>query len=111
MDQEIALRYLGVDYEKFIVCRWAIELSNGISGKEVVDVKKWTDDVVALQRYARVWLKRINPQEYPAKYELIISGRGPDERCRWCKTFRTALDTHMKKLNCSTQQHGSCEFE
>lgn len=111
MDKAITLRYLGAEYGSFIVCRWAIELPKGVHGKEIVDIKKWTDETVNLKRTARVWLKRTNPDEYPPKYELIISGRGEDERCTWCRSFRTSLETHMKKLNCSIDQHGSCDFE
>ena len=111
MDKTIILRYLGAEHENFIVCKWAIELLGGISGKEIVDVKKWTDETVDLMHTARVWLKRTNPGEYPPKYELIISGRGRDERCTWCRSFRTALETHINKLKYSIDQKGSCDFD
>ncbi len=110
LDKQVIMTYMGMDYEDFIVCRWSIELDDGISGKEVVKVKDWANDTVALKRSARTWLKRVNPQEHPAKYELIISGRGADDRCRWCSSFRTALGTHMEKLHCSTRQCGACKF-
>jgi hypothetical protein len=111
IDEAITLRYLGVEYKDFIVCRWAIELPKSICGKEIADMKKWTDEAVGLKRNARVGLKRTNSEEYPPKYELIISGRGEDERCTWCRSFRTSLETNMKQLNCPINQHGSCDFE
>jgi len=111
MTKEVSLRYLGVDYENFIICTWAIGIPEGVRGKEIIDIKKWTDETVDLKPTARAWIKRVNPNRYPPKYKLIISGRGYDDRCTWCRSFRTAMESHMEKLNCSINQNGSCEFE
>jgi hypothetical protein len=111
MIKEVSLRYLGVNYGNLIICTWAIDIPEGVRGKEIIDIKKWTDETVDLKPTARAWIKRVNPNKYPPKYKLIISGRGYDDRCTWCRSFRTAMKSHMEKLNCSISQNGSCEFE
>jgi len=108
MVKDAVLRYLQPEYGRYILCSWKIE---GISWSILEDMLKWADETVPLKG-PKIWLKRLNKDEYPALYELNIKGRGHDDRCTWCKSFRTALTTKMKEeLNCSLKEIGGCEFD
>lgn len=108
MTKEATLRYLQPEYGQFILCTWKIE---GISWKILDETRKWSDETVHLHG-PRVWLKRTNKDEFPPKYELNIKGRGHDDRCTWCKSFRTALSTKMKEeLNITLNEIGCCDFD
>ena len=111
MEKTISLCYLGDEHDRFIVCRWSIALPDGITWKNLEAVRDRTDEKVTIAQTAKVWLKRDNPGVYPPKYELIISGRGEDGRCTWCRSFRTYLESYMRTLGCSINQSGECIFE
>jgi len=115
MTNVLYLRYYEPDRNwygrRFLECTWAIDLPKGMSGKEIVDIKKWTDEKVKLDSTARTYLKRDNPGEYPPQYELVVSGKGKDNRCTWCRSFRTALEKRMDELDCEIEQNDSCTFE
>lgn len=109
MTKKATLRYLQPEYGRFILCTWRIE---GIQWKTIEEIRKWTDKTVHLEGNTRIWLKRKNPDEYPAEYELNIKGRGHDDRCTWCKSFRTALITKIKEeLHYSIEEIGGCDFD
>ena len=110
-DKHLQLSFLGVDFENFITCTWRLELPKGIIGKEIIKLKGWANRTVNLKARGRAWIERENTKGLPPKYLLMISGQGYDERCTWCRSFRTALKTRMLELKCMVQQKGSCKFE
>jgi hypothetical protein len=93
---------------KYITCSWEI---NNIPWDIVKLVREWTDDKIKLIDPTRILIERVNKGEYPAIYELNIHGIGHDNRCTWCKTFRSVLNTKCKeKLNCPIQYENHCKY-
>ena len=41
---------------------------------------------------------------------LTISGKGHDNRCRWCESFKTALSSKCDEQNILLEIHGFCKF-
>ena len=80
--------------------------------KIIEQIRDWTDKTVNFEGNPRIWIKRRNPGEYPAEYELNIRGRGHDDRCTWCESFRTALATKLKEeLQLSLREIGGYIFD
>ncbi|MCX6819624.1 MAG: hypothetical protein NT129_06540 [Candidatus Aenigmarchaeota archaeon] len=109
--KKIKIHYLGTEHDEFTTCTFEIKVPEGMSGKEIIIIRNWTNKNVKLKPSARAWIERINPNEEPPRYFLKISGRGNDERCTWCRSFRTALRTRMIEQKCAVIQEGRCEFD
>ncbi len=107
-EKKIILKYCGVEQDKLIECEWEIKLPKEAKAKEVFEIKNWVDKVVDLHKPAWIYIKKIN--DSPLEYSLIIKGRGQDERCTWCQSFRTSLKTHFKKLGIELKEIGGCRF-
>lgn len=84
-------------------CRWKIFASDDVLKRDDIEtIKHWTDEKVKTSG-------EINFNKAGNRYyELKISGRGHDNRCTWCESFRTALNTRTDNL---VEQRGSCKFE
>lgn len=107
-DKEVVIRYMEPEKGRFILCTWRLE---GIPWKIIEDMRKWTDKTVYVKG-ARIWIKPRSKIGYPGEYDLNIKGRGHDDRCTWCESFRTALTTKLKEdLNCSVREIGGCIFD
>lgn len=106
-DKKLILKYVGSENEGFIRCEFEIELPE-IKGirKKIFEVRDWTDKKEHLKEWARCWLEKNGDD-----YRLIISGRGNDGRCAWCRSFRTALGTSMFDLKVVVCQKDSCKFD
>ncbi|MCK4397501.1 MAG: hypothetical protein KAV25_00745 [Methanophagales archaeon] len=84
-------------------CSWDIFVSDDVlKRKDVETIKRWTDSIVKTS--GKINLNRAGKRGY----ELEIAGRGRDNRCTWCTSFRTALNTRTKNL---VEQCGACKFE
>jgi hypothetical protein len=84
-------------------CRWELFVSDAVlERKDVETIKRWTDAHVGT--FGKINLIRTGERGY----ELEIVGKGPDNRCRWCESFRTALNTRTNNL---VEQRGACRFE
>lgn len=89
-------------------CRWMISFSDAAVCALVNDISTWASGKAKLNG-ARVRL--MGAKE--GRMELTIAGHGRDGRCRWCRTFRSALKTALRRdygrgaLAC----HGSCVFD
>lgn len=107
-DKKLTLNYLGSETKGFMRCEFEIELPKGVKGikKKIFDVRDWTDKNVKLKKGARIWFEKKGEG-----YRLIISGRGADERCTWCRSFRTALKTSMFDLKVAVYQNNFCSFD
>lgn len=86
-------------------CSWELFVSDDVlKRKDVETIKRWTDSKV--ETSGRINLNRAGERGY----ELEIAGRGHDNRCTWCESFRTALNTRTKNL-VKVEQRGACRFE
>lgn len=96
---KILMEFKGIEdnYE----CSWDIQLPDSISAKELFKIKKWTDANINL---VKSWIEK-GAQNYTLKI------RGHKNRCIWCRSFRTALKTHMLDLTCTVKQTNRCEYE
>jgi len=79
----------------------------GITEKDILEIRDWVNRMVSLPQNSRTVLER----EGPKRFFLSIVGTGRDDRCRWCRSFRTALTTRMNRLECDVLQEGFCYFE
>jgi len=108
MERDVILRYMEPEKGRFIVCTWRAE---GIPWKIIEDIRKWTDKTVHVKD-ARTWIEPRSKLGHPEEYDLNIKGRGHDDRCTWCKSFRTALRTKIKEdTKYSIQEKGGCTFD
>jgi len=107
-DKKLVLKYMGSENEGFIRCEFEIDLPENVEGirKKIFEVKNWADKNVQFKEYARAWLEKNGDD-----YRLIISGRGSDERCTWCRSFRTALNKSLFDLKVAVYQNGFCKFD
>jgi len=111
-NKEFIIEFMGDEPEKhFIPCVFLLKTPKDMSPKHIFEVREWVDGRIKLGNSARIWIKRENPDEYPAVYRLIISGRGSDERCTWCRSFRTALREKIKGLGFEIKEIDACTFE
>jgi len=108
--KELSVDYDGVEYGDFIKCMLNITRPPEIDSSIIRGVKIWTDKHVELKSTARVCLMS-NNHKGGLGQDLIISGRGKDERCTWCRMFRTALRTKMINSECRFVQENVCDFD
>lgn len=84
-------------------CSWDIFVSDDVlKRRDVETIKSWTDSKV--ETSGKIKLNRAGERGY----KLEIVGKGRDNRCRWCGSFRTALNSRTKNL---VKQRGACKFE
>ena len=110
LEKRLVLRYLGksrVGLSRNIACRFEVTVPHGISEKDIVEVRNWVNGKVSLPQNSRTILER----EGPKRFRISIVGTGADDRCRWCRSFRTALTTRMNRLERDVLQDGFCYFE
>ena len=74
----------------------------------IYETNKWAYEKVR-SKTAEIQLRKINNK----KFNLEIIGIGHDNRCRWCKTFRTALETRITNIygDGTFYQDGFCIFD
>lgn len=67
--------------------------------RDIEAIKSWTDRTVKTSRRINFVKIRNN------MYDFETSGKGHNNRCTWCASFRTALKTHFGNL---VEQTGDC---
>jgi len=104
--KKLVLNYLGSEFEGFIRCEFEINIPQELEEikKKIFEVRNWVNKNVGST--ARIWFEKL-----PEGYRLIISGRGDDKRCEWCRSFRTALDTSLFDSKVAAYQKGFCKFD
>jgi len=91
------------DYAGVFHCHWKLLVSDDVlEKKDVETIKRWTDGKVKTS--GEITLSKTGKRVY----NLEIAGRGYDNRCRWCESFRTALKTRTGNL---VERRGTCMFE
>jgi hypothetical protein len=73
-------------------CRWLLDFQGPQVFRLVQDINTWASSKAQLTG-ASVNLHTLENR----KIELTITGRGRDGRCRWCRTFRSALKTAVRR--------------
>ncbi|MCX6353596.1 MAG: hypothetical protein NTZ78_01680 [Candidatus Aureabacteria bacterium] len=73
-------------------CRWLLDFRGPQLFRLVQDINTWASSKAQL-RGALVNLHTLENRQI----ELTITGRGRDGRCRWCRTFRSALRTAVRR--------------
>jgi len=109
------LGYIGFGYHDMpIECSFRIAFPNWIDkeeaakiNEEILKTKNKIDSIVKLKLNATAILDK-NERGEPV---LKIKGHGKDERCTYCRSFRTSLKNRMKELNYVICQEGKCKFE
>ncbi len=105
----VRIEYLDDYFEEgFGTCEWNI---TGIGWGLVDEIKKWVDTTVKLKHTARCYLKRTNPGLFPPEYRLFVTGRGRDERCTWCESFRTAMQNKLKEKGILIERQDVCPLK
>jgi len=104
--KKLILKYLGSEKEGFIRCEFEINTPKELEEikKKMFEIRNWADKKV--ETNARIWFEKIDEG-----YKLIISGRGNDKRCEWCRSFRTALDTSLFDSKIAVYQKDFCKFD
>lgn len=87
-------------------CNFEIECPNEIINKKILEAKDSADRKVNLKSHAD-----INIKNDAKSLILSIAGLGKDERCTWCRTFRTILRSYLVNLKYAIYQKGRCKFE
>ena len=106
-DNRPTLYYSSSRIDDSVLCSWIIR---NISWETIEKIQNWTDNKIQLKG-PNIWFRRLNNNE-PAIYELNIKGRGYDDRCTWCKSFRTALNSScIKDYNSIVQYKSCCDFD
>jgi hypothetical protein len=100
VEETICMNYVGDGPKN---CCWVIECPAKIVSRDVRRIKRWTDETVLSSGTISL--------EQPASriYQLEIIGEGYDDRCTWCRSFRTTLGKHANTLvkiskNCPYKQ-------
>jgi ATP-dependent DNA helicase PIF1 len=103
----VVLRYNGDPYDNQR-CIFEINVTTEAAKETVLDINRWTYTKVRSQTANRN-LKVLSND----KLRLVIEGEGFDNRCRWCRTFRTGLKTACEKNfgGESFNQEGYCQHE
>ncbi len=104
----LILKYDSFEDDELFICQFKIELPDNINDldKKIFEVKKWVDAKLPSTKEKCAMNKKENV------ITLTIKGKGQDGRCRWCSSFRTALEEFLseKKLAGITQNK-TCVFE
>lgn len=105
-DKQIVLNFLGSENDEVIRCEFEINIPPDIKDvkKKIIEIRDWVNRNKTTN--GRCWIENNGDN-----YQLIISGRGSDGRCNWCRSFRTALDTKMFDLKIAVYQKNCCEFD
>jgi len=106
-DKKLNLRYRRPEFEESILCEFDINLIEGTEEiiKKIFEIRDFTNKKAFL-RGAKCEL-----QKNGNDFRLIISGRGHDGRCRWCRTFRTTLAKSLFDLKVDVSQNQFCRFD
>jgi hypothetical protein len=74
-------------------CVWLLSYNDDSAAALIHDIRTWTNTKVSLADGAKVRFDEVKKGEL----ELKINGNGRDGRCRWCRTYRSALKTAVRK--------------
>ena len=109
---DLIFKYHGNTYERGIgTCEWLMYLPPGLHWPFLESARDRTDAVVALGSTARRNIRRENDNDKPAIYLLRIQGTGSDNRCTWCKSFRTYCMSNVTGQGYSFIKRGECKFD
>ena len=107
--ESVRIEYLENYFEEGLgTCEWRII---GTDWGIIDEIKKWVDTTVKLKHTARCYLKRTNPGSFPPEYRLFITGKGKDERCTWCESFRTTVQNKSKERGILIERQEGCPLK
>lgn len=94
------------------ICNFKIEARGSKAVDLVKTINKKTYEFVR-SRTAELQLQLIHSDTLGAIFQLRIEGIGHDNRCRWCRTFRTKLENACERDFGEEMffQDGFCVFE
>ncbi len=107
----ICINYDKEEIKNHIICKWNIELAYGMDWDIPKNISEWVDSKVELKDSAKAHLYRANSSETPPILNLVIGGRGEDNRCRWCHSFWTAIVNRGEKSSFEVDKESSCIFD
>ena len=109
-DKTLTFDYLDNYFERgYGTCEWKMQLPEGLDWAFIESARDQTDSLVKPD--SRQYIKRANKGENPPIYILTIQGRGKDNRCRWCKSFRAYCQKTSEGQGFTFNQDGKCKFE
>lgn len=104
----IILKYEKEEWGDVIDCKFIIMLPKNINEKNLKDIENWVDQNVKTDPFStNIEIERLTAN----KFSLVISGKGKDNRCVWCRSFRTSLKKLCDKNNINFIQENFCKFE
>ncbi len=104
----LILKYDSSEDDGIFRCQFKIKLPDNVDDldKKIFEVKKWVDTKIPSAREKCT----INKEENVII--LTIKGKGQDGRCRWCSSFRTALEEFLSENELAgITQDKVCVFE
>ncbi len=104
----IILEYRREDWGDSIDCKFTVTIPKIINKESFKEIENWVDNKVKTDAIStKIEIEKLNPY----KFNLLISGKGKDNRCTWCRSFRTSLKTWCNKKNLDFLQKNFCKFE
>tara|TARA_Y100000310_G_scaffold160212_1_gene159946 strand:- start:610 stop:1065 length:456 start_codon:yes stop_codon:yes gene_type:complete len=106
--KELTLEFLGKDQGDLIQCEFdSSDLSEIKESKKIfLEIEDFINKNVFLKNNAKCFLR-----ENKGGYKLIITGKGWDGRCRWCRFFRNHLKKELSQHNVVLKEKGFCNFD
>ena len=108
LSKTIILEYKKEDWGDTIDCKFIITLPRIADEEFLRELESWVDDRIKTDSISTsIEIEKLTPN----KFNLLISGKGKDNRCTWCRSFRTSLKTLCNKKNLDFLQKNFCKFE
>jgi hypothetical protein len=114
-DLVVGIEFVGSERmgeSKIILCSWDIHFPEQMNGKGAIDsCWEWADFKVSTGEHVRKWVSGPWRRNHVFTYALNISGIGNDNRCAWCKTFRSALELKLRRNGIGFVHEGACLYD
>ena len=108
LNNTIILEYEKEFWGDVIDCKFSIILPKNLNEDNLNKIESWVDKKVETNPLSTdIKIEKSAPR----KFSLLISGKGKDNRCTWCRSFRTSLKTLCNKENLDLIQKTFCKFE
>jgi len=108
LNKTIILEYERENWGDSIDCEFIITFPKIANEELLKGLEDWVDKKVEIDSIlTKIEIEKITPN----KFKLLISGKGNDNRCTWCRSFRTSLKTLSNKEQMGFLQKNFCKFD
>jgi hypothetical protein len=110
----VGIEFVGSErmgHSTIIKCSWDVHFPSRMNGQGVMeDCRSWTESRIRTGDHVNRWISGPEVGEGVHTYKINISGIGRDGRCAWCRTFRSVLETRMRRDGMLFVREGECFY-